>query len=70
MADAGYESEENYTHLEKNNQQAYIKPSSYEKAKTSKYKNDISKVENMTYIDSEDFYICAASKRLLFKGTL
>ena len=70
VADAGYESEENYTHLEKNNQQAYIKPSSYEKAKTSKYKNDISKVENMTYIDSKDFYICAAGKRLLFKGTL
>ena len=70
VADAGYESEENYTHLEKNNQQAYIKPSSYEKAKTSKYKNDISKVENMTYVDSKDFYICAAGKRLLFKGTL
>lgn len=69
VADVGYESEENYTHLEKNNQQAYIKPSSYEKSKTSKYKNDISKVENMTYINNDDLYICAAGKKLLFKGT-
>lgn len=69
IADAGYESEENYTHLEKNNQQAYIKPSSYEKSKTLKFKKDISKIENMTYIDSDDSYICAAGKKLLFKGT-
>lgn len=69
IADAGYESEENYTHLEKNNQQAYIKPASYEKSKTLKYKKDISKVENMTYMDNDDSYICAAGKKLLFKGT-
>lgn len=69
IADAGYESEENYTHLEKTNQQAYIKPASYEKSKTLKFKNDISKVENMTYLEDEDSYICAAGKKLLFKGT-
>lgn len=69
IADAGYESEENYTHLEKNNQQSYIKPASYEKSKTLKFKNDISKVENMTYLEDEDSYICAAGKKLLFKGT-
>ena len=69
VADAGYESEENYLCLEKNNQNAYIKPSSYERSKTKKYKNDISKVENMTYVESDDQYICAAGKRLIFKGT-
>jgi len=42
-ADAGYESEENYTYLENNNQKAFIKPQIYEKSKTKKFKNDISK---------------------------
>ena len=69
IADAGYESEENYICLEENNQNAYIKPSSYEKSKTKKYKSDISKVENMTYLEDDDQYICAAGKKLLFKGT-
>lgn len=69
VADAGYESEENYLCLERNNQNAYIKPSSYERSKTKKYKNDISKVENMTYVEMDDQYICAAGKKLLFKGT-
>ena len=32
-ADAGYESEENYTHLKKQNQTAYIKPQNYEQSK-------------------------------------
>ena len=35
-ADAGYESEENYTYLENNNQKAFIKPQTYEKSKTKK----------------------------------
>lgn len=70
IADAGYESEENYTHLEKNNQQSYIKPASYEKSKTLKFKNDISKFENMTYLEDEYSYICAAGKKLLFKGIM
>lgn len=69
-ADAGYESEENYNYLEKHNQKAFIKPQNYEKSKTKKYKNDISKRENMTYIKDEDCYICASEKRLLFKGNI
>ena len=32
-ADAGYESEENYVFLENNEQEAYIKPQTYEKWK-------------------------------------
>jgi len=34
VADAGFESEENYTYLENNEQLAFIKPSNYEQAKT------------------------------------
>ncbi|MDS0528586.1 IS1182 family transposase [Clostridium sp. SHJSY1] len=68
-ADAGYESEENYTYLESKKQEAFIKPSIYEKSKTRKFKNDISKRENMAYNSEEDYYICANGKKLLFKGT-
>ena len=68
-ADAGYESEENYTYLENNNQKAFIKPQIYEKSKTKKFKNDISKRENMQYNQEDDYYICAAGKKLLPKGS-
>ena len=34
VTDAGYESEENYEYLQKNNQISYIKPQTYEKQKT------------------------------------
>ena len=68
-ADAGYESEENYTYLENNNQMAYIKPQIYDKSKTKKFKNDISKKENMNYYEDGDYYVCAAGRKLLFKGT-
>ena len=69
VADSGYESEENYTYLENNNQMAFIKPQTYEKSKTKKFKNDISKRENMQYNEEEDYYICAAGKKLFNKGT-
>ena len=56
VADAGYESEENYLYLETNGQRAFIKPSNYEKSKTRKWKKDIGRRENMTYLPEEDAY--------------
>lgn len=47
VADAGYESEENYLFIEENEQLAFIKPQNYEISKTRKYKQDISRMENM-----------------------
>ena len=64
VADAGYESEENYLFIEENNQIAFIKPANYEISKTRKYKNDIGKLENMNYNEQEDFYICQNNKKL------
>ena len=49
VADAGYESEENYLFLEKNGQSSYIKPTNYEISRTRKYKTDIGRRENMSY---------------------
>ena len=64
VADAGYESEENYLFMEQNGQISFIKPSNYEISKTRRYKNDISRVENMEYIEKDDCYVCKFGRRL------
>lgn len=70
VADSGYESEQNYLYLSENNITSYIKPNNYEKRKTRKFKNDISKRENMKYLVDEDCFICANGKKLLFSRTV
>ncbi len=64
VADAGYESEEAYVFLEENGQDSYLKPQNYEISKTRKYKEDISRRENMTYNEEEDYYLCSQGRRL------
>lgn len=64
VADAGYESEESYLFIEKNGQTAYIKPQNYEISKTRKYRQDISRRENMQYDAENDQYICSAGNHL------
>lgn len=66
VADAGYESEENYMFLEENGQLAFIKPANYEVSKTRKYKNDIGRIENMKYDEEKDSYTCKNGKELTF----
>ena len=58
VADAGYESEENYLFIEENQQLAFIKPQNYEISKTRAYKQDISRMENMEYNADNDTYHC------------
>lgn len=64
VADAGYESEENYAYLESTGQTAYIKPQNYEKSKERKYAKDISKWENMVYDPVREVYTCANGKAM------
>ncbi len=64
VADAGYESEENYTYLETNNLAAYIKPSNYETKKKRITKQNIGRRENMLYLEDQDAYVCKAGKYL------
>ena len=64
IADAGYASEENYTYLEENGQNAYIKPADYEIRKTKKYKKNIYRVENLIYDEIRDYFTCPNGKRL------
>ena len=67
IADAGYESEENYLFLEENGQLAFIKPNNYEQSKTGKFKKDIGRMENMSYDAERDCYICHNGKEITWK---
>lgn len=62
VADAGYESEENYSWIEENGQIAFIKPANYERSKTREYQKDISRKEHMDYYPAEDYYLCKNRK--------
>jgi hypothetical protein len=64
VADAGYASEENYTYLEKNGQNAYIKPADHEIRKTRKYQRNLYRVENMLYDPETDSFTCPNGKKL------
>jgi transposase len=64
IADAGYESEENYLYLEGKNIEYYIKPQIYEQHKKRSFKKNISKRENMTYNAETDEYVCHNGKQL------
>ena len=67
VADAGYESEENYVFIESNGQTAFIKPANYEVSKTRKYRTDIGRRENMDYDEKGNFYICREGRKLVEK---
>ena len=69
IADAGYESEENYRYLKEKGQTPYIKPQNYELAKTRKYQQDIYRVEHMTYDEENDLYICPDGRSLDYQYT-
>jgi transposase len=69
-ADAGYESEENYVYIQNNGQTSFIKPANYEISKTRKYKNDISRIENMDYHEVGDYYVCKDGKKLTVSKTI
>ena len=58
IADAGYESEENYVYLRESNQTSYIKPQNYEKGKKRSYKKDKFMVEHLEYNKEKNIYIC------------
>ncbi len=70
VADAGYESEENYVYLKNNEQLSFIKPANYEISKTRKYKTDIGIIDNMEYNADGDYYVCKNGKRLLYSNTI
>lgn len=65
VADAGYESIENYAYLRGKWLKSYIKPANYETSKKRSSKEDIGKKENMLYLKNEDAYVCKNGKKLV-----
>ena len=66
VADAGYESLDNYLYLEENGQTSFIKPINYEAQKNRSFKKQIGRRENMRYDEQQDCYFCAAGRKLAF----
>ena len=67
VADAGYESSENYLYLNENGQNCFIKPQNYEISKKRSYKANPYTVENMEYSAKKDEYICPNGRKLKFR---
>ena len=65
VADAGYESEENYSYLSSRKINANIKPINYEQSKGRSYKKDISRAENMAYNVALDYYLCSQGQQIV-----
>lgn len=65
VADAGYESEENYVYLAENNLTSYIKPSNYEKSKTRKYKKEQEFRKSLVYDKNQDKYKSKEGKEFI-----
>jgi transposase len=67
VADAGYESADNYLYLESKGQISFIKPVNYEYSKSKKFKAQVGRRENMNYDEIEDCYYCAAGRKLTLR---
>lgn len=65
VADAGYESEENYVYLDEHNLKSFIKPSNYEQSKTRKYKKEMKFKNSLKYIQEEDKYVTEDGKEFI-----
>ena len=69
IADAGYESEENYDYLNRNDITPYIKPSNYEYSKTRKFQKEMEFRLAMEYDKEQDTYTCKGGRKLVFETT-
>lgn len=66
VADAGYGSEENYEYLEAEQLTGYVKYNTFHKEASRKWKKDVLKVQNWTYDETGDFYVCGYGRPLVF----
>lgn len=67
IADAGYGGEENYAYLAQQQVTALVKPTTFHRAQSAAWRQDVSKLENWTYVESEDRWICPSGQRLAFQ---
>ena len=67
VADAGYESLENYLYLERNGQMCFIKPTNYDQKKTKKFQKQVGRIENTEYDPEVDSFTCAQGRKLTLR---
>ncbi|MDD2363175.1 MAG: IS1182 family transposase [Oscillospiraceae bacterium] len=66
VADAGYGSEENYEFLESEKVEHFVKYNTFHKEKSSKWRKDMTRVQNWYYVEERDEYICGYGRYLSF----
>jgi len=67
VADAGYGSEENYVYLEREGLIPLVKYSTFHKEGSKNWQQDISRIENWTYDETNDEWVCPNGQRLVFQ---
>jgi hypothetical protein len=65
-SDAGYGSEENYDFLEKNKIDAYVKYNYFHQEQKKKFREQLFRIENLMYDESNDTYTCPQGKPMKF----
>ena len=63
-ADSGYGSEENYSFMEANDIEAYVKYNCFHKEQKRAFKEDIFRLENLYYNSEEDYFVCPMGQHM------
>ena len=63
-ADSGYGSEENYSFMEINDIEAYVKYNLFHKEQKRSFKQDIFRIENLYYNTGEDYFVCPMGQHM------
>lgn len=63
-ADSGYGSEENYSFMETNDMEAYVKYNFFHKEQKHAFKQDIFRIENLYYNAEEDYFVCPMGQHM------
>lgn len=64
ITDAGYGSMENYDFLEENDIENFVKYNYFYIEQSKKFKNDITRVENLHYNTEEDYFVCPMGQHM------
>ena len=68
-ADSGYGSEENYSFMEANGTEAYVKYNYFHKEQKRAFKKDIFRMENLHYNPEGDYFVCPMGQHMIRTGT-
>ena len=68
-ADAGYGSEENYSFMEANGIEAYVKYNYFHKEQKQAFQDDIFRIESLYYNKEDDYYVCPMGQHMERVGT-